>query len=49
MHGEVQVSVRACMNDYLRCTKCEVHDRVHYLTFKLLNRLTNGHTTDTDN
>ena len=28
MHCEVQVSVHACTNDYLRCTKCEVHDRV---------------------
>ena len=28
MHNEVRVSVHACMNDYLRCTKCEVHDRV---------------------
>ena len=29
MHGEVHISVHVCTNDYLRCTKCEVHDRVH--------------------
>ena len=29
MHGEVHVSVHVCPNDYLRCTKCEVHKRVH--------------------
>ena len=28
MHGEVHISVHACINDYLRCTKCEVHDPV---------------------
>ena len=28
MHCEVHVSVHACMNNYLKCTKCEVHDRV---------------------
>ena len=28
MQGEIHVSVHSCMNDYLRCTKCEVQDRV---------------------
>ena len=28
MHGGVHVSIHACTNDYSRCTKCEVHDRV---------------------
>ena len=27
VHGEVDVSVQACTNNCLRCTKCEVHDR----------------------
>ena len=29
MQGEIHVSVHSCMNDYLRCMKCEVHNRVH--------------------
>ena len=28
MHGKLHVSVHACTNDNLGCTKCEVHDRV---------------------
>ena len=28
MHGKVQVSKHACTNNYLRCTKCAVHDHV---------------------
>ena len=28
VHVEVHISVHACANYYLRCTKCEVHDRV---------------------
>ena len=26
--GEVHVSINACTNEYLRCTKCEMHNRV---------------------
>ena len=29
MQGKIHVSVHSCMNNYLRCTKCEMHDRVH--------------------
>ena len=29
IHSEVGISVNACANDYFRCTKCEVHDRIH--------------------
>ena len=28
MHGEVRISVHTYTNKYLRCKKCEVHDRV---------------------
>ena len=28
VQGEVHVSIHSCTNDYLKCTKCEVHDRV---------------------
>ena len=29
MQGKVHVSIHACTNDYLRCTKCEVQNHVH--------------------
>ena len=29
----------ACTNDYLRCTKCEVHDRVHKHVIRCTKKL----------
>ena len=34
MHCQVHLSVHAYTNDYLRCTKCEVHDRVRKYVIK---------------
>ena len=28
VQGEVHISIHTCTNNYLRCTECEVHDRV---------------------
>ena len=28
VHGEVPISIHMCMSDYLRCTKCKVHNCV---------------------
>ena len=28
VQSKLHVSIHSCTNDYLRCTKCEVHDRV---------------------